>query len=273
MAKHVGRCGMGRIWWVVVLLAVALAATGCGRKYVPTRPDSPRRPAPQQAPGTTTPSMGKAGPAPKGTFKPYTVGGKRYYPLSSSDGYVQRGVASWYGRDFHGKKTANGETYDMYAMTCAHKVLPMNTYLRITNENNGKVATVRVNDRGPFVGTRIVDLSYSAAKALDVVGPGTARVRLEAVGVAGERTRSVAQALADENYFVQVGAFTSRANADRMVEKMRAEGYAGSRVSRALVGGTTFWRVQAGAFKGMDHANRVHAVLKRKYPKSFLIAD
>ena len=272
MAKYVGRCGMGRAWWIALVVAVALAATGCGRKYVPTRPDSPRRPAPQ-APSASIPPAGEAGPVPKGTFKPYTVGGKRYYPLSSSDGYVQRGVASWYGRDFHGKKTANGETYDMYAMTCAHKVLPMNTYLRITNEANGKVATVRVNDRGPFVGTRIVDLSYSAAKALDVVGPGTARVRLEAVGVAGQKTRSVAKALADENYYVQVGAFTSRANADKMVGKMRAEGYAGSRVTRALVGGTTFWRVQAGAFKGMDHANRVHAVLKREYPKSFLIAD
>lgn len=264
--------GMKRIWFLSALVVMALVVSGCGRKHVPTRPDSPRRPAPKATPAPT-PSLGKAGPVPKGTFKPYTIAGKRYYPLSSADGFVQRGVASWYGKGFHGKKTANGETYDMYGMTCAHKVLPMNTYVRITNEQNGKVATLRVNDRGPFVGTRIVDLSYSGAKALGVIGPGTARVRLEAVGVAGQPTRSVAKAVANGRYYVQVGAFTNRSNADRMVRSMRTKGYAESRVTHALIGGTTFWRVQAGAFKGMGHANKAHAALKREFPKSFLIAD
>lgn len=248
-------------------LATLIMATGCARKQVPTRPEEPRRPAPQAS------APDKAGPAPKGTFKPYAVGGRTYYPLSSADGYEQRGVASWYGSDFHGRKTANGETYDMDAMTCAHKILPMNTYVRITNEDNGRVATLRVNDRGPFVGSRIVDLSRAGAKALDMLGPGTARVRLEAVGVAGQQTASVARAVAGGRYFVQVGAFTERANAERMQGELRGKGYADSRVTRALVGGRTFWRVQAGAFKGMDHANRAHAALKHAYPNSFLIAD
>ena len=246
-----------------------LVVSGCGRKPVPTRPDGSPRPAMR----TPAPAPGKAGPVPKGTFKPYTISGKKYYPLTSSNGYVQRGVASWYGRDFHGLKTANGERYDMHAMTCAHKVLPMNTYVRITNEDNGRVVTLRVNDRGPFVDSRIVDLSYSGAKALDMLGPGTAKVRLEAVGVAGRETPSVARAVANAKYYVQVGSFTNRTNANRLLNTLRNKGYNESRVIRALVNDRTFWRVQAGAFKGMGHATKAHAALKRVYPRSFLIAN
>ncbi|WP_461208522.1 septal ring lytic transglycosylase RlpA family protein [Desulfocurvus sp. DL9XJH121] len=256
------RRGLGLLCCILLL---ALALSGCGRKIVPTRPDGAARPS------TQTPTT--AGPAPKGTFKPYTVSGRTYYPLATSDGYVERGVASWYGPDFHGRKTANGETYDMHAMTCAHKVLPMNTYVRVTNEANGRVATLRVNDRGPFVANRIVDLSRAGAQALDMLGPGTAQVRLEAVGVAGSKPVSVARAVAQSLFYVQVGSFTERANAERMQESLRAAGYVQTRVERAQVKGRTFWRVQAGAFRGMDRANKAHAALKREYPRSFLIAD
>lgn len=253
-----------------ILTMLAAILPGCGKRTIPTSGD---RPASRPESTAPAPGTGKAGPAPKGTFRPYTIAGKRYYPLSSSDGYVEVGTASWYGPDFHGKRTANGETYDMHAMTCAHKVLPMNTYVRITNRNNGKVATLRVNDRGPFVGTRIVDLSYAGAKTLGVVGPGTAPVRLEAVGVAGSHKPAVAVAIAEGSYYVQVGAFSSRENATRLLTTLRKAGYGGSRMQRALISGDTFWRVQAGTFKGMDRAHQAHASLKRKYPSSFLIAD
>jgi rare lipoprotein A len=112
----------------------------------------------------------------------YDVNGQRYTVLASSDNYVERGVASWYGPDFHGHNTSSGERYDMYGMTAAHKTLPIPCYARITNLSNGRSVVVRINDRGPFVGNRIVDLSYSAATRLDIVRTGTAFVELRTVG-------------------------------------------------------------------------------------------
>ena len=112
------------------------------------------------------------------TQRPYTIKGKQYVPLASASGYVEKGRASWYGKKFHGRKTSNGETYNMYAMTAAHKTLPMNTWVRVENLENGKQIKVRVNDRGPFVSGRIIDLSYTGAKQIGMVGPGTARVRV-----------------------------------------------------------------------------------------------
>ena len=122
---------------------------------------------------------GGGGSGTRGT-KTYTVRGKTYRPYLSADGYREDGVASWYGRDFHGKTTANGERYNMYAMTAAHKLLPLGTKVRVTHLRNGKSIVVRVNDRGPFVGDRIIDLSYASAKELGMIGTGTARVRVEA---------------------------------------------------------------------------------------------
>jgi rare lipoprotein A len=109
------------------------------------------------------------------------VFGKRYHTKSSSHGYVARGVASWYGPNFHGRKTSSGERYDMYAMTAAHKTLPLPTYARVTNVKNGRSAVVKINDRGPFHGNRIIDLSYSAARKLGVVAKGTAMVEVKAI--------------------------------------------------------------------------------------------
>lgn len=117
------------------------------------------------------------------SLKPYTVFGKKYYPMPSAQGYVQSGEASWYGRKFHGHDTANGEVYDMYAMTAAHKTLPIPSYVRVTNTSNGKSIIVRVNDRGPFHDGRIIDLSYSAAYALNMLNSGVANVQVEAIVV------------------------------------------------------------------------------------------
>ena len=116
-----------------------------------------------------------------GNHSPYTVLGKRYTVMPSADGYVQRGDASWYGKKFHGRLTSNGERYNMYAMTAAHKRLPLPTYVEVKNLRNGKTVVVRVNDRGPFHGGRIIDLSYAAAVKLDIVGSGTAPVEVRAI--------------------------------------------------------------------------------------------
>lgn len=113
--------------------------------------------------------------------KPYKALGKRYYPMDSAKGYKERGQASWYGKKFHGNRTSSGEPYDMYAMTAAHKTLPLPTYVRVVNVDNNRAVVVKVNDRGPFLHNRIIDLSYVAAKKLDMLGRGTANVFVEAI--------------------------------------------------------------------------------------------
>ncbi|CAK8711744.1 putative endolytic peptidoglycan transglycosylase RlpA [Candidatus Electrothrix laxa] len=121
------------------------------------------------------------------TQRPYVIEGQTYYPISSAEGYEETGLASWYGDPFHGRKTANGETYDMYGVTAAHKTLPMNTMLLVKNLVNGKTTTVRINDRGPFVDGRIIDLSYTTAKELGVVHHGTEKVQIIALCAAEEQ--------------------------------------------------------------------------------------
>lgn len=111
----------------------------------------------------------------------YDVNGKRYYTTKNRSGHIERGMASWYGEKFHGRRTSSGEIYNMYAMTAAHKSLPLPTYAEVTNLSNNKKITVRINDRGPFHGDRIIDLSYSAALKLGIVGSGTARVEVRAI--------------------------------------------------------------------------------------------
>jgi rare lipoprotein A len=116
-----------------------------------------------------------------GNPKSYVVFGKRYYTKASADGHVERGLASWYGKKFHGRRTSSGERYNMHAMTAAHKSLPLPTYVKVTNLKNGRSAVVKVNDRGPFHDKRVIDLSYAAAKKLGVVRHGTAMVEVRAI--------------------------------------------------------------------------------------------
>lgn len=113
--------------------------------------------------------------------KPYTVFGVNYVPLADARGYRERGIASWYGKKFHGKSTSSGEPYDMYAMTAAHRTLPLPCYLRVRNLQNGRTVVVRVNDRGPFLHNRLIDLSYTAAARLGILGTGTGMVEIESV--------------------------------------------------------------------------------------------
>ena len=126
-----------------------------------------------------------------GNKNPYTINGVTYQLMPAAKGYREEGMASWYGNKFHGRKTSNGETYDMYGMTAAHKTLPIPAYVRVTNLANGRQIIVRVNDRGPFHGGRIIDLSYAGAKKLGYANSGTARVRVEAIDPANFQPNSV----------------------------------------------------------------------------------
>ncbi len=166
-------------------LTVALGLAGCFTSRHETAPQPP--PAPTTPPAVATPptipdAVPKVEPLSRYGNPPYyEVFGKRYYVLSSSVAYLERGVASWYGPGFHQVRTSSGETYDMYAMTAAHKTLPLPAYVRVTNLQNGKSVVVRVNDRGPFVGNRIIDLSYTAAARLDMLRNGTAMVEVRGI--------------------------------------------------------------------------------------------
>jgi len=150
----------------------------------------------------------QAGPRPIGRF-PAPPPPRVAVPPPASGSYVEEGYASWYGEPYHGRRAANGEIYNMYDFTAAHRTLPFDTYLRVTNLENGKRAEVRINDRGPFVENRILDLSLAAARAIDMVGPGVARVRLEVIAEGREVPGGV-------RYGVQVGAFQERENAGRL---------------------------------------------------------
>ncbi len=190
--------------------------------------------------------------------KPYTVNGQLYTPLASHEGFVQQGLASWYGRKFHGRKTSNGEIYNMYAMTAAHKTLPLGTSVRVHNLANGRQLVVRVNDRGPFIQGRIIDLSYTAADKLGVVGPGTAPVKIEALGFQEQdadgrivyRSTSSDQV---ESYAVQVASFSSDANAQRLAAELRSR-FGAASVCRSLINGNNYFRVRVGKYASLDAA-------------------
>lgn len=146
----------------------------------------------------------------RATMRPYQIDGKWYYPTVAKVSDTQSGIASWYGPNFHARRTSNGEIYDMYAMTAAHKTLPMNTMVRVDNLENQRSVVVRINDRGPFVSGRIIDLSNKAARAIDMVKKGTAKVKLTVLGFHGKIAKSETEkkeVMSVGKYYVQVGAF------------------------------------------------------------------
>jgi len=202
---------------------------------------------------------------PRKGLKPYTINGERYEPLSSHEGFVQRGLASWYGSDFHGKETSNGEIYDMYAMTAAHKTLPLGVYVKVNNRENGRETVVRINDRGPFVSGRIIDLSYSAARQLGLLDSGTAQVRIEALGyldsgIQGKVAYRAPASYDRGSFGIQVGAFTALDNAQRMAVSTKQR-YGFSTIREADVKGTHYYRVRAGNYASLKAAEqaREHA--------------
>jgi len=206
----------------------------------------------------------------------YVVNGKRYYVKKSSSGYVERGVASWYGNKFHGRRTSSGETYDMYAMSAAHKSLPLPTYVRVTNLQNGRSVVVKVNDRGPFLHNRIIDLSYAAAEKLDIVSKGTgfvevraldpgkpepAPARVAAVPVKSTSVPATSAANGRGQIYIQVGAFSEHANAENFRSQFPAdignvfihEGWSNQR---------RLYRVRVGPIASVEQADQLADIIE-----------
>ena len=209
--------------------------------------------------------------------KPYRVGKTWYQPIPDAQGFKERGVASWYGSDFHGRKTSSGEIYDMYAMTAAHKTLPLGTYVRVRNLHNGKTIDVRINDRGPFVAGRIIDLSYTGAKQLEIVGPGTAPVEVIALGMAagvsnGKQTY-VKMDYEKGTFTLQVGAFLEQANAERLKAKLD-ETFKNAHVVSYFDGRNTFYRVRVGRCTTLTQAEEYERILKDYgYESAMIVAE
>lgn len=163
-------------------------------------------------------------------------------------GWVEVGIASWYGEDFHGKPTAMGEPYDMYGLSAAHKTIPLGSKVRVTNLDNGRQVVVPVIDRGPFVGDRVIDMSYGAARQLDMVECGLARVRIEVLELPPN--------FCGGRYTLQFGAFSVKDNALRLAGLIESKGYQPS-IEEATVYGNRVYRVRLGAFSSMDNARQL----------------
>ncbi|MBE0583692.1 MAG: septal ring lytic transglycosylase RlpA family protein [Desulfofustis sp.] len=209
------------------------------------------------------------------TQRPYKINSHTYYPIPSAYGFDQTGIASWYGEDFHGRRTSNGETYDMHALTAAHKTLPMNTVLLVQNLDNKKEIIVRVNDRGPFVKGRIIDLSYSAAKQLNIVGRGTAHVRITAL-TEGEKSESQMREMAQQFYtgdfYVQIGAFANTDNALRLQDRFLQAGHK-TLIQKYQENQSTYYRVHVFVGRTLQGAEQARSILeKRGYRNAFVIA-
>ncbi|MDL2275946.1 septal ring lytic transglycosylase RlpA family protein [Desulfosarcina sp. OttesenSCG-928-G10] len=224
-------------------------------------------------PVSTTPGSSTTAAIPK----PYRVDGQWYSPISDSSGFSQKGIASWYGSKFHGRKTSSGEKYDMHAMTAAHKTLPFGTWVTVKRLDTGKSAVVRVNDRGPFVHGRIIDLSYAGAKAIDMVGPGTAKVEVVALGA--QKQTPTGKTYVPVDYYhgtftFQVGAFSSLQNAERLRDRLSSQSFSNAHVVSYDRGDMILYRVRVGLCTDLIAAEQYERkLIHAGYPDIFIVAE
>lgn len=255
-----GRVAAGRNSRVVlVLVALATVLSACGGR--PTADGGPPRGSVNVA--SVPDAVPRVEPRSRyGNPRSYTVYGKRYYTLKTSKGHRERGVASWYGTKFHGRRTSSGEPYDMYAMTAAHKTLPLPTYVRVTNLENQRSVVVRVNDRGPFHANRIIDLSYTAAWKLGVLSKGTGYVEVAALDPRAPQPVTVARATPSPatgpvQLYLQTGSFSVRANAEQMKWQMQSVSGGPVNIEPVQIGGRTTYRVRVGPIANVTKADRL----------------
>lgn len=279
-------------WPPGALLLAIFAAAAC--TPLPTQDRAPRSPPDVSGVPDAVPVHEKR--SRYGNPPHYEVFGKRYYVMDSAHGYFERGVASWYGEKFHGRRTSSGEPYDMYSMTAAHKSLPLPTYVRVTNLKNGREVVVKVNDRGPFVHNRIIDLSYTAAARLGIIEHGTGLVSVEALtgstpsrlvamtpsppepatgvpdGLSEAAVDSETPAIpvqtedtgtAPGEIFVQLGAFADPLNARQLSDRLLALGFATVRISADPVGERMVYRVRIGPLAGVPQFDATVAQLEQ----------
>jgi rare lipoprotein A len=278
-----------RIFAITALVALTLMLSGC---ITSGRYDMKSDQAPLRKPTSleTNDAKPQYQPIYPWSIKPYTVRGKRYVPVESAQGYQATGIASWYGRKFHGFKTANGEVYDMFAMTAAHKTLPIPSFVRVTNLDSQKSIIVRVNDRGPFHDNRVIDLSYSAAYALDMLSTGTANVGLEVITVGKNQTwppaekpepattqspittppatQKPADTSVEKQLYVQVLASTDGDKVSETAEQLSALFNHAS----ATVEQNGLFKLRLGPLKDRQQAQELIRALKNKgYPNAYML--
>ncbi len=253
-------------------LIIALFVAGCGG--VAVRDSAPSQSIDASDIGDAVPRAEP--PSRYGNGPVYSVNGSTYRVLPNSSGYRERGIASWYGTKFHGKRTSSGETYDMYAMTAAHKTLPLPTFARVTNLQNGRSVVVRINDRGPFHENRLIDLSYAAAIKLGINGAGTGVVEIAAIDPGANTSPSTPTtevASGSPNLYVQLGAFADANNAERMATQLKSLGYA-PRVSQTRQGSTTLHRVRLGPMRDVGAADElVQRLFRLGFSQRHIVVD
>ncbi|HDM10533.1 MAG TPA: septal ring lytic transglycosylase RlpA family protein [Desulfobacteraceae bacterium] len=214
---------------------------------------------------------------------PIWIRGCKYYPLSGLEGFVQYGKASWYGPKFHGRKTSSGEVYNMHGKTAAHNTLPLGTYVQVVNLNNGKRTVVRINDRGPFVKNRVIDLSYGAAKEIGLVGPGVVKVKLIVLGKQvglwnspfGLNPILEVPNISQGSFGVQVGAFTERESAMSIADRLKVL-FRYVEVVPVRSGNskqTAIYRVRVSRIKTLGEATKVREKLKKiGFEEAFVVS-
>jgi rare lipoprotein A len=212
-----------------------------------------------------------------GNPKKYKVLGKWYSVRDSSKGFAETGIASWYGKKFHGHRTSNGETYDMFAMTAAHKTLPLPTYVRVTHIENGRSIIVKVNDRGPFHDDRIIDLSYSAAKKLGVTATGTSEVKIVAIDPEEFQQNQTYQpklkrpsalvtkdqVLAKSKLYLQAGAFSNKQNATQLQKRLIAL-FTTQQIHSEFLPENNIYRIRIGPLASIADADKMSTLLMDK---------
>lgn len=252
--------------WTGAVLAAIVLVSGCASRGGYYKDDGPPKRHPVDI-RSIPDAVPRAEPLSRTGNSPYVALGKRYVPVSNADGYRERGTASWYGKKFHGKRTSSGEQYDMYKMTAAHRTLPLPSYVKVTNLKNDKSIVVRVNDRGPFLHDRLIDLSYAAAYKLGIIGKGTGFVEVHSItgdtskprgASAGSSRRAEAPVgnLSNDagRYYVQFGAFTQSVNAESMVQKLQQFGIGFAHIQH---GDDGYYRVRSGPFSSSSTAERI----------------
>jgi rare lipoprotein A len=265
MMQRYGKTG------VACILTVLITLGGCTTGNWNNAPSSSSAPVSEQAASVDLPRSKRGNPP----F--YEVYGVRYSVMQSSAGYREKGIASWYGKKFHGRDTSSGERYNMYAMTAAHKTLPLPTNVRVTNLETGRSVILRVNDRGPFVKGRLIDLSYAAAQELGVVANGTARVEVVALNGSGSRTAASKtqpySGNADEMY-LQVGAFGEPGNAQKLADELISNGIANVLVHESRGETPKLFRVRVGPLNNAAEYDRLSQQVERlQMAKTHLVVE
>jgi rare lipoprotein A len=273
--KREARGSIARCPAIVLAALFAVAVAGCGGG-TSTRPSAGTKPGGyylDDGPGANPPAnldslpepVPKVEPLNKYTGRPYTVLGRTYTPYTQLTPYRMRGVASWYGKRYHGQKTSSGEVYDMYGLSAAHTILPLPSYARVTNVANGKSVVVRVNDRGPFHEDRLIDLSYAAAHRLGIIGQGRGLVEVEAIIPGSNDAPAVAVteaapvpvpppvAAGNGGLFLQLGAFSTAENADAFLRKLRID-VAWLADSMQVLRSDGLYKVHAGPYRTREEA-------------------